>query len=459
MSYIKKQHKAEIDMCSGPLFSRIISFSIPIILSGILQMLYNAADQAVVGRFADSDALAAVGSTSALFNLMVCLVSGLAVGTSTIVAKLYGAQDSSSVSRAVHSSIVLAVISSVVMGGVGFIFAKPLLVVMDTDPIVLEEATLYLKILFAGLPAVSLYNFGSAILRAVGDSKRPMIYLMISGAINVLLNLVFVIVFHMRADGVALATVISQLVSAVLTIACLIRVDGNYRLYPKKLKLHKNESFQIARIGIPAAIQTSMFGFSNVILQSAINSLGKDTVSGSAASSTVENISYMAMHAIYLAALSFCGQNYGAKNYKRLLRSLLYCYAIVFVIGIITGGGIYLLRYPLMSLFIKNNPEAIKQGMTRLACVALPYFLCGLMDVGAAALRSINKPIQSLLCSVFCVCVLRVVWVHTVFEAYHTTSVLFISYPITWLLTALLYVGLFTIYFSKLVKEEKTAKI
>lgn len=453
MSYIRKKHKAEMDMCSGPLFSRIIVFAIPLILSGVLQVLYNAADQAVVGQFADSDALAAVGSTAPLFNLLVCLVSGLSVGTSTVVARLYGAQDSPSVSRAVHSSMVLAILSSIVMGSIGFIFAEPLLVMMDTDKEVLAEATLYIRILFVGLPAVTVYNFGSAVLRAVGDSKRPMIFLIISGAINVLLNMLFVIVFHMRADGVAYATIISQVVSAVMTVVCLMRSEGNYKLVLKKLKMHKSETLQIIRIGVPAAIQTSMFSISNVILQSAVNSLGKAAVSGGAAGSTIEGITYQAMHAIYLAALSFCGQNYGAKNYKRLLRALLYCYGIVTVIGLIVGIVSYLLRYPLMHIFIKENPEAVELGILRLKNTVLPYFLCGIMDVGAAALRSINRPIQSLLCSVVCVCGVRILWIHTVFKMFPSMDVLFFSYPLTWFLTAVLYILMFVVFFKKLLKE------
>lgn len=449
----KTATSTEMDMCSGPLFSKIIIFSIPVILTGVLQMLYNAADQAVVGRFAGSDALAAVGSTSSLFNLLVCTVTGLATGTSTIVSRFYGAQDHKSVSRAVHTSMVLSVISSVIIGIFGFIFAKNLLVLMGTDKEVLSEAALYMRILFIGLPFLGIFNFGTAILRAVGDSKRPLYFLTISGITNVILNLLFVIVFKMRADGVALATVISQVVSAVLCVLCLIKADGCYKLCLKKLRLHKKEARLVIGIGIPAAIQSSMFSISNVILQSSVNSLGKAAVSGTAAAATIENTIYQVMHGLYLATISFCSQNFGAKNYKRLLKAMLYCYGIVTVLGILTGGICYIFRGGLIGIFINDNPCAYSEGLKRMMYTCPLYFICGAMEVGGGALRSINRPIHSMINSVIGACIFRIFWVYTVFAASPSLDTLYLSYPISWTLTAVLHIAFFIFFFAKLKKE------
>lgn len=445
----------EIDMTSGPLFSKIISFFIPVMLSNLLQMLYNAADQAVVGAFAGSDALGSVGSTSALTNLIVCLVMGLSVGTSTLVARQYGAGNHESVSRAVHTSMFIALICGSAIGIFGFVIARPALVLMGTQPEVLDGAVLYMHITFIGLPVVSLYNFGSAILRAIGDTKRPMYYLTVSGLINVAFNLIFVIFFRMGVAGVATATVISQTVSAVLTTRCLMRSDGCYRFSLSKLRYHKAESMQIIMVGVPAALQSSMFSFSNIIIQSGVNSISKAAVAGCAAASTIESFVYQAMHSLYYTALSFCGQNFGAKKYGRILKSLLYCCAIVTVVGLSLGSVAWLFDDFLLGIFINDSPEAIMFGKQRLFMVCIPYFLCGMMDVICAALRSLNHAVPSLINSVVGACVFRVIWMSTVFRHYNSIPSIFVSYPISWIFTLLLHLSMFIYFFNKSKKEEE----
>lgn len=445
----------EVNMTSGPLFSKIIKFFIPVMLSNLLQMLYNAADQAVVGAFAGSDALGSVGSTSSLTNLIVCLVMGLSIGTSTLVARQFGAGNHESVSKAVHTSIFISLICGFAIGIFGFFASRPALLLMGTQEDVLDGAVLYMQITFVGLPVVSLYNFGSAILRAIGDTKRPMYYLTVSGLINVAFNLVFVIFFEMGVAGVAAATIISQTVSAILTMRCLMKSDGCYRFCISKLKYHKTESMQIIKVGVPAALQSSMFSFSNIIIQSGINSISKAAVAGCAAASTIESFVYQAMHALYHTALSFCGQNFGAKKHERILKSLLYCSAIVSVVGIVLGCVAWLFDDFLLGIFINDSPEAIVFGKQRLFMVCVPYFLCGVMDVVCAALRSLNHALPSLINSVVGACVFRVVWMSTVFKHYNSIPSIFVSYPISWVFTLLLHLSMFIYFFNKSKKQEQ----
>ena len=447
----KGTKSGEVDMCNGPLFSKIVVFFIPVMLTNLLQTLYSAADQAVVGQFAQNgaDALASIGSTNALTNLILCFLTGLSVGTSSVVARLFGAGNKDAVERAVHTSISISIILGIVLGIVGITLSKPLLILMNTQPDVLDGAVLYMQISFAGLPVVAAYNYGSAILRAVGDTKRPMIYLMIGGVVNIILNLFFVIVFNMSVDGVALATVLSQVLSCTLTLRCLTRTDGCYRFIPKKLRICKKEASSILTIGIPAGLQSSLFSFSNVLIQSSVNSLGKAAVSGSTAASNIETFVYMAMNSLYHTSLAFCGQNFGAKKLDRIMKSFLYCTAISAVVGIIMGGLVSLLSGPLLGIFIKDNPEAVIFGRQRLFVTCLPYFFCGIMEVGTGALRAVNMAIHALFNTILFTCVLRVVWCNTVFTAFPTISALFISYPTSWALTSVFNTIMFLWFFKR----------
>ncbi len=454
MQTARRKGSGEVDMCNGPLFPKIVTFFIPVMLTNLLQSLYSAADQAVVGQFAQNgaEALGSIGSTSAVTNLLVCLVTGLAVGTSSVVARLFGAGNKNAVHRAVHSSIVIAVIMGTIIGVLGFVLSRPILTFMGTQPELLDGSVLYMRISFAGLPVVAVYNYGSAILRAVGDARRPMIYLMISGVINVVLNIIFVAGFGMSVDGVALATIISQAVSCVLTIRCLMMTDGSCKLSLKKLRLHKEESKSILYVGIPAGLQSSLFGISNTLLQSSLNSINTLAVSGSTAASTIENFVYMPMNALYHTSLAFCSQNYGAGKNDRIKKSFGYCSLIAVVFGLVLGAVVCLFGESLLGIFLKSEPAAVPYGKQRLYMVCITYFICGIMESATGALRGINQAIPALVSTVFFTCIMRVIWCKTVFPINPNVTVLFVVYPITWLLTTACQVVMFFIFFSKLKK-------
>ena len=431
----------EMDMTQGALLPKVLVFSLPLIASGILQLLFNAADMVVVGRWAGKECLAAVGSTGSLINLMVNVFIGLSVGGSVAVAKSFGAGDPSAVHKAVHTAMSLAIIAGVAVGLIGFIFCRPLLQLMDNP--VLDLATTYMKIYFLGMPFNMIYNFGAAILRAVGDTKRPLIYLSVAGVVNVVLNLILVIVFHMNVAGVAIATVASQAVSAVLVVICLMRSHGVVHLDLKELRIHKRELIAIAKVGLPAGLQGSLFSISNVLIQSSINSFGEVVVAANSAGGNLEGFVYTAMNAIHQAALTFASQNLGAGKIKRVRRSVWVCLATVAVIGLLSGNGMLLIGKPLLSLYL-DNPAAIdpatgvtvlEYGMLRLSYMLPLYCLCGLMDVMVGSLRGVGYSIMPMIVSLTGACLFRVVWILTVFASFRTIDVLYMSYPISWGLT------------------------
>lgn len=433
--------KYEINMTEGALLPKVLVFSLPLIASGILQLLFNAADMVVVGRWAGKECLAAVGSTGSLINLMVNVFIGLSVGGSVAVAKSFGANDPSAVHKAVHTAMSLAIIAGVAVGLIGFIFCRPLLQLMDNP--VLDLATTYMKIYFLGMPFNMIYNFGASILRAVGDTKRPLIYLSIAGVVNVVLNLILVIIFHMNVAGVAIATVASQAVSAVLVVICLMRSHGVVHLDLKELRIHKRELIDIAKVGLPAGLQGSLFSISNVLIQSSINSFGEVVVAANSAGGNLEGFVYTAMNAIHQAALTFASQNLGAGKIKRVRRSVWVCIATVAVIGVLLGNAMYLFGKPLLSLYL-DNPAAIdpatgvtvlEYGMLRLSYMLPLYCLCGLMDVMVGSLRGVGYSIMPMIVSLTGACLFRVVWILTVFASFRTLDVLYMSYPISWGLT------------------------
>ncbi|MBR3941728.1 MAG: MATE family efflux transporter [Clostridia bacterium] len=449
-----KRHS--VDMCNGPLFSKIVVFFIPVMLSNILQLVYNAADQIIVGKFAGATSLAAVGSTASLFNLITCLLIGIAVGVSSITARHFGSRNRGALTRTVHTAVATSLLFGLILGIIGFVFSKPLLTLMGTPESVLPKSTLYMQILFAGLPFLAVFNFTSAILRAIGDTKRPMIFMIIAGLMNVLLNLFFVIVFKMDVAGVALATVLSQLLSAVLTIRCLTHTEEEYKLTIKNIKIHKGEFRQIMQIGVPSGIQSAGFSLSNVFLQSAINSFGAPAMTGCTASSSVENLTYQATNAFYHTILAFVGQNYGAGQKKRIKKSVLYCLFLATGIGLAIGCLCTLFGESLLGLFIDKNTdpafykEAIAAGTERMRLVLPFYFLCGVMEVGTGALRAMNKSAISMIFSLTGACLLRVIWIYTIFAANPTIKTLFLSYPVTWITTSLFLYGAFIYYYKKL---------
>ena len=445
--------KYEIDMCNGPLFGKILVFYFPLMLSGILQLLFNAADIAVVGRFAGNEALAAVGSTSSLTNLLVNLFIGLSVGANVLVARFYGAGQKDELKEMVQTALATSVIGGILLVFIGFFVSKPALILMGTPEDVISHSVLYMRIYFAGMPFMMAYNFGAAVLRAVGDTKRPLYYLLVAGVVNVILNLIFVIVFQMGVAGVAVATVISQAISSGLILRCLIRTDSVYRLELKGIRISGDKLKKMFQIGLPAGLQGSLFAISNVLIQSSVNSFGSVAMAGNTAGSNIEGFVYTAMNSFYQAAISFCGQNYGAKKYRRVGKVLLICEILVIAVGLIMGNGAYLFGGTLLKLYTTDE-EVIRYGILRMAYICIPYFLCGMMDVIVGALRGIGYSIMPMLVSLTGACLFRVIWIYTVFSSYRTLPCLYISYPISWSLTFLAHFICFMIVYRKLLRKE-----
>lgn len=425
----------EMDMCSGPLLGKLLLYAGPLVLSGILQLLFNAADIVVVGRFTGSHALAAVGSTGALINLLINIFIGLSIGTNVLVARYYGAKRPEDVSQTVHTSVATALIGGTAMIFVGIFLARPLLLLMGTPHNVISHSVLYMRIFFVGMPAFMLYNFGAAVLRAIGDTKRPLYFLMAAGVINVIFNLAFVIIFHMGVAGVALATVISQVISAVLVTICLVKTEGMCHLDLKKLHIHKEKLIEMMRIGLPAGLQGSVFSLSNVLIQSSVNSFGAVAMAGNTAAANIEGFVYTSMNAIHQTALSFTSQNLGAGQYKRIDQILLRCLAIVSIIGLVLGNGAYFFGEKLLGIY-SPDPQVIKYGLSRMSIIACSYFLCGLMDVMVGSIRGLGYSIMPMIVSLTGACLLRVIWIFTIFQWHRSLFTLYISYPVSWILTA-----------------------
>lgn len=424
----------EMDMCNGPIFGKLLVFALPLMLSGILQLLFNAADIVVVGKFSGSHALAAVGSTGALINLFVNVFIGFSIGTNVLVAQYFGARDEKNVHETVHTSILLGIVGGFILIVAGMVFAKPMLEWMDTPEDVLSHAVLYMRIYFIGMPAMLVYNFGAAILRAIGDTRRPLYYLLSAGVINVILNLFFVIVLDMGVAGVATATVISQIVSAILIVRCLMHSDGIYRLDLHELKIYKRKMVRIAKIGLPAGVQGAVFSLSNVLIQSSVNSFGSIAMAGNTAAGNIEGFVYTSMNAVYQTALSFTSQNVGGERQDRILKIVFQCLAIVTVVGAVLGNLAYQCGPFLLNIY-SSDPEVIQYGISRMQIICQWYFLCGIMDVAVGILRGMGYSVMPMLVSLAGACGLRVLWIFTVFVWKHSLFVLYLSYPITWTIT------------------------
>ena len=448
----KKDYK--MDMCTGPVLKKMLIFTIPLMFSSILQLLFNAADIVVVGKFAGDNSLAAVGSNSALIGLVTNLFLGLSIGSNVLTAKYYGAKKDRHLRRTVHTSMLLSIISGVLLTFVGVIGARQILIWMQTPEEVLDLAAKYLRIYFLGMTATMVYNFGSAILRAVGDTRRPLYYLFYAGIINVVLNLIFVIGLKMDVEGVALATVISQTISAVCIIVCLIREKGSIHLELKELHINKVIFIEILRIGLPAGFQGILFSLSNVIIQSSVNSFGSVVMAGNSAAANVEQFVYFAMNSFHQAAISFTSQNYGAGNTKRIykiLRSSLIC---VTVVGLVLGNLEVIFGESLLKIYSSSN-DVIEAGIVRLGLVARTYALCGIMDVMVGMIRGIGYSVMPMIVSLMGACVFRLVWIATIFrmERFHTVQVVYASYPISWVITISVHIVCF-IWAMKKVKEK-----
>ena len=451
-----KRGRHEIDMTEGPLLPKILAFSGPLILTGILQLLYNAADVIVVGNYAGHEALAAVSSTGSLINLLVNVFMGLSVGASVAVARHYGARDIIAMRKAEHTAMTLALFMGVGVGIVGFLLARPLLQLMDSPPDVIDGAALYVRIYFLGMPANMLYNFGAATMRAVGDTRRPMVYLMISGLVNVLLNLLLVIVFHMDVAGVAIATVASQVVSMVLVLLCLFRTRGAIQLNLNECRIDRKSLRDIIRIGLPAGLQGSLFSISNVLIQSSVNSFGSLVVAGNGVACNIEGFVYTAMNAQHQADMTFASQNYGAGKPDRVKRTMWCCLGVVTAIGLSMGLLILLFGRPLLGLY-NQEPEVIAKGMIRMGIIMPTYFLCGLMDVMVGQLRGVGYSIMPMIVSLTGACLLRIVWILTVFAQNHDLTVLYMSYPVSWFVTFVIHFLCYMFVARKRVDKLKPA--
>lgn len=425
-----------MDMTEGPLTTKIIKFTIPVMLSGILQLLFNTADVIVVGRFTGKTALAAVGSTGSLINLLVSLFMGLSIGTNVLVARYQGAKDDKSVSETVHTSIALGIVGGLILLIVGVVATRPLLEMMATPEDVIDQSTLYMRILFFGMPLNLILNFGAAILRAIGDTKRPLYYLTVAGVINLFLNIFLVTVFSLGVAGVAIATVISEGVSCVLILLCLKHETGAIRLYFNRIKINPSKCVDIMKIGLPAGLQGCIFSISNVLIQSSVNSFGSTVMAGNTAASNIEGFVYVSMNSLHQTCISFTSQNFGAGKFKRIRKVLINCLIIVAITGLVLGNSAYFFGKFLLSAY-NNEAEVISYGLIRLSIISTMYFLCGLMDVMVGAMRGIGYSILPMIVSLVGACGLRIVWIYTVFVKFRTLDILFISYPVTWTITFL----------------------
>ena len=449
--------KRERDMLHGPLAGSILLYTIPIILTSYLQLLFNAADLVVVGRFCGSVSVAAVGVTGAITNLIVNLFMGLSVGAGVAVAHAIGGRESETVHRTVHTALLTALVGGVVLTVVGVIWSPTFLRWMDTPENVLPLSSIYMRIYFGGITFTLVYNYCTSILRAAGDTQSPMVILMAAGVVNVILNVVFVAVFHMNVAGVALATVISQALSAVAVVLVLMHRRDDIRFYPSKMRIYMPQLKKILRIGLPAGIQSSTFSLSNVIIQSAMNSFGEVLVSGNAAVSNIEGFCFVTVNGFHQAAVNYIGQNVGAQQFDRVKKIFRLCVIYASLAGLIVGGAVTIFRRPLLSIYITDSPEALQIGMTRVFFTSMPYFLYGLLDAAAGSLRGMGASTISMLISVLGICGSRLLWIFTVFQipVMHTPQCLYSSYPISWVLTAIAEFVAFPIIYRKMTEKTR----
>ena len=430
-----------IDMSQGSIFKNIILFAFPLMLTNILQLLYNAADLVVVSRWAGNDAMAAVGATGSLSALITNIFTGFSLGASVLVSRRYGSRDSEGVHKAVHTSMMIGIISGACALVAGEIFSKPLLILLGTpEGSVLDGASLYMSIIYMGIPAAMIFNFGAAVMRAIGDTKRPLYILASTGIINVVLNLILVIGFHFGVAGVAIATITANYLSAAAVLYYLIRSDTIYRLDVKKLHLHKDEAREILRIGLPAGLQNSIFSLSNMTIQSAVNSFGTAAIAGSAAGGNIEGFVYTSMNSFYQATVTSVSQNYGAKNEKRIYKSILVAVGCVAVVGLVLGLMSAVFARQLLGIYITNSEEAMAFGIKRMIVTGVPYFLCGVMEVLTGALRGMGYSVVTAVNSLIGICGIRVAWIFTVLPLRRTAEVLFLCWPLSWIVVIFMHI-------------------
>ena len=429
-----KNNKYEIDMCNGTIMDKLISFALPLMISGMLQLMFNAVDIIVVGRFTGSQALAAVGSTTALICTFTNLFIGVSLGANVLAARFYASGKTKEMSETVHTAILLALISSIAMSVIGILCARESLVLIATPDDIIGQAVLYLRIYFLGMPFFMLYNYGAAILRAVGDTKRPLMYLIAAGTANAVLDLVLVIIFKMGVAGVAIGTITSQFISCVLVIRCLCKTDAIYKLYISKLRIKKYYLIQILKVGLPAGIQSTVINFSNVLLQSSVNSFGEIAMAGYTAANNILGFLYVSVNSVTQACMSFTSQNYGVRKFKRMDKVLANCAILSIIVSVVIGGGSYLLGHQILGIYTKQE-DVIQCGMEILSISTIPYFLCGLMDMIPGSMRGVGYSAVPMILSIIGTVGTRLVWIYGVFPEHRSLYVLFMSYPVSWGLT------------------------
>ena len=434
---MKRIKKYQSNMLEGPLLGGVIAYTIPVMLSGILQLLFNAADLIIVGKFCGSVSVGAVGATGSLTALIVNLFVGLSVGAGVAVAHGIGSRDEQQVREAVHTAVPLALIGGAILPVAGVTLSEPLLILMGTPENTLPLSVVYMEIYFLGITFTVVYNFCAAILRAAGDTRSPLIFLTLSGVINVVLNVFFVTVFHMNVAGVALATIISQGIAATLSTVALMRRKDACQLQLRRMRIHKRVLKKIVRIGLPAGIQSSLFAISNVMIQSSVNSFGDIFVSGNAAAGNLEGFLYVALNSFHQTTVNYVGQNVGARQYRRANNTVWLCQGCVIVTGIAIGVFLNVFGETLLGFYISDSAEAIACGLTRFRYVAIPYFIFGLLEVSTGALRGYGRSLGPMLVSVLGICGIRLLWVFAVFPipAFHSPKWLYLSYPISWIIT------------------------
>ena len=448
-----EKNKFEIDMCNGPIMSKLISFSVPLILSGMLQLMFNAVDIIVVGQFSGSTSLAAVGSTTALINVFVNLFMGISLGANVVSARCYAMGRREEMSKTVHTAITIALVSGIIMAVIGVIFAKGALLLMGTPENVINLSTLYMRIYFLGMPFFMLYNYGAAILRAVGDTKRPLIFLVISGCINAGINMLLVIVFDMGVAGVAIGTVISQFVSCALVINCLYRTKSSYQLRFSKLKIEKDYMIQIFQVGVPAGIQSTVINFSNALLQSSVNSFGSVAMAGYTAANNVLGFLYVSVNSITQACMSFTSQNYAVGKHKRMDRVLIDCIVLSISVALILGGGAYLFGTYILNIYT-SDADVIKCGLEILSITTVPYFFCGIMDLFPGALRGMGYSATiPMILSIIGTVGIRILWIFVFFPMHRSLYFLFISYPGSWIATIVMQVICYMLVRKKIASQ------
>lgn len=429
-----KNNKYEIDMCNGTIMDKLISFALPLMISGMLQLMFNAVDIIVVGRFTGSQALAAVGSTTALICTFTNLFIGVSLGANVLAARFYASGKTKEMSETVHTAILLALISGIAMSIIGILCARESLVLIATPDDIIGQAALYLRIYFLGMPFFMLYNYGAAILRAVGDTKRPLMYLIAAGTANAVLDLVLVIIFKMGVAGVAIGTITSQFISCVLVIRCLCKTDAIYKLYISKLRIKKYYLIQILKVGLPAGIQSTVINFSNVLLQSSVNSFGEIAMAGYTAANNILGFLYVSVNSVTQACMSFTSQNYGVRKFKRMDKVLADCAILSIIVSVVIGGGSYLLGHQILGIYTKQE-DVIQCGMEILSISTIPYFLCGLMDMIPGSMRGVGYSAVPMILSIIGTVGTRLVWIYGVFPEHRSLYVLFMSYPVSWGLT------------------------